>query len=144
MDLRLAAVGSHHFVPLFLEKELFSPAPPGAYAGSWTASNRHGAAWLSLWDDRTARGLDLAAFRAVKAYDLVLEGPEALNAFAGLVAALRERGIRHLLLPLPAESYACGLLRPYAAEVVDMNFMVKRLGESHPVPAGPIYFDIRH
>jgi len=25
-----------------------------------------------------------------------------------------------------------------------MNFMVKRLGESHPVPAGPIYFDIRH
>jgi GNAT superfamily N-acetyltransferase len=144
MELRLAAVRSHHFVPLFLEKELFSPAPEGAYAGSWTASNRHGAAWLSLWDDRIARGLDPQTFGAVKAFDLMLEGPGALNAFAGLVGVLRAGGIRHLLIPLPAESYACGLLTPFAAEVVDMNFVVKRLGGSPPVPPGPVYFDIRH
>jgi len=144
MELRLAAVRSHHFVPLFLEKELFSPAPEGGYAGSLTASNRHGAAWLSVWDDRIARGLDPTAFRAVKGFDLMLEGPGALNAFAGVVSVLRARGIRHLLIPLPAESYACGLLTPFAAEVVDMNHMVKRLGGSPPVPPGPTYFDIRH
>jgi len=48
------------------------------------------------------------------------------------------------LMPLPAESYACGLLTPFAVEVVDMNHMVKRLGGSPPVPPGPTYFDIRH
>lgn len=144
LELRLAAVRSHHFVPLFLEKELFSPAPEGAYAGSWTASGRHGTAWLSLWDDRTARGLDPATFAAVKAFDLMLEGPGALGAFAGIVGALRTRGIRHLLLPLPAESYACSLLTPFAAEVIDMNFVVKRLRGCPPVRPGPIYFDIRH
>jgi hypothetical protein len=36
------------------------------------------------------------------------------------------------------------LLSPFAAEVVDMNFVVKRLGDSPPVAPGPIYFDIRH
>jgi GNAT superfamily N-acetyltransferase len=144
LDLRMAAVRSHHFVPIFLEKELFSPAPEGAYAGSWTANTRHGAAWLSLHDDRVARRLDPASFGVVKAFDLLLEGSEALNAFAGLVGVLRAGGIRHLLIPLPAESHACALLTPFAAEVVDMNFVVKRLGDSAPVAPGPIYFDIRH
>jgi len=144
LELRMAAVHSHHFVPIFLEKELFSPAPEGAYAGSWTANSRHGAAWVSLRDDRVLRGLDPATFGAVKAFDLLLEGSEALNAFAGLVGVLRAGGIRHLLIPLPAESHACALLSPFAAEVVDMNFVVKRLGGSAPVAPGPIYFDIRH
>ena len=114
------------------------------HAGSWTASSPHGSAWLSLWDDRAARGLDPAPFAAVKAFDLMLEGPEALGAFAGIVSVLRTSGIRHLLIPLPAESYACALLTPFAAEVVDMNFVVKRLRGCSPVPPGPIYFDIRH
>ena len=144
LELRMAAVRSHNFVPAFLEKELFSPAPEGAYAGSWTANTRHGTAWLSLRDDRAARGLDPATFSAVKAFDLLLEGREALNAFAGVVGALRAGGIRHLLVPLPAESHACATLRPFAAEVVDMNFVVKRLHDSAPVAPGPIYFDIRH
>ena len=144
LELRVAAVRSHHFVPLFLEKELFSPPPEGAYAGSWTASSRHGTAWLSLWDDRAARGLDRATFSAVKAFDLMLEGPGALGAFAGIVGMLRTRGIRHLLIPLPAESHACALLSPFAAEVIDMNFVVKQLRGRSPVRPGPIYFDIRH
>jgi len=144
MRLRLAAVQSHHFVPLFLDRELFSPAPEGAYAGSWTAISRRGTAWLSLWDDREARGLDPVAFRAVKAFDLMLEGPEALGAFASLVGVLRASGVRQLLAPLPAESAACAMLRPFAADLVDFNFVVKRLGDSAPVPSGPLYFDIRH
>ncbi len=144
MGLRLAAVQSQHFAPLYLEKELFSPAPAGSYAGSWTAISRGGTAWLSLWDDRAARGLDTVAFRAVKAFDLMLEGPDSLRAFASLVGVLRARGVRQLLVPLAAESAACALLRPFAAEVVDFNFVVKRLGDSPPVPAGPLYFDIRH
>jgi hypothetical protein len=144
LELRMASVRSHHFVPLFLEKELFSPVPEGAYAGSWTANTRHGAAWLSIRDDRVSRGLDPGSFAAVKAFDLLLEGSEALKAFAGLVGVLRAGGIRHLLIPLPAESHACTLLSPFAAEVVDMNFVVKRLGDSSPVAPGPIYFDIRH
>jgi len=144
LGLRVAAVRSHQFVPLFLEKELFSPPPEGAYGGSWTASSRDGTAWLSLWDDRAARGLDPATFCAVKAFDLMLEGSGTLGAFAGIVGALRTRGIRHLLIPLPAESYACALLTPFASEVIDMNFVVKRLRGSSPVRPGPIYFDIRH
>jgi GNAT superfamily N-acetyltransferase len=144
MRLRLAAARSHHFAPLFLEGELFSPAPDGAYAGSWTAISRRGTAWLSLWDDRAARGLDPFAFRAVKAFDLMLEGPEALGAFASLAGVLSARGVSHLLVPLPAESAACGMLRPFAADLVDFNFVVKRLGGSAPVPSGPLYFDIRH
>ena len=88
MRLRQASVQSHQFVPLFLEKELFSPAPVGSYAGSWTAISRRGTAWLSLWDDRAARGLDPFAFRAVKAFDLMLDGPEALGAFALGVALI--------------------------------------------------------
>ena len=74
----------------------------------------------------------------------MLEGPDALRAFASLVGVLRARGVRQLLVPLPAESAACALLRPFAAEVVDFNFVVKRLGNSPNVPAGPFYFDIRH
>jgi GNAT superfamily N-acetyltransferase len=144
MRLRLSAVQSHQFAPLYLERELFSPAPAGSYAGSWTAISRRGTAWLSLWDDRAARGLDPFAFRAVKGFDLMLEGPEALGAFASLAGVLRARGVRQLLVPLPAESGACALLRPFAAEVVDFNFVVKRLGDSQSVPAGPLYFDIRH
>jgi GNAT superfamily N-acetyltransferase len=144
MRLRLAAVQSHHFVPVFLERELFSPAPEGAYAGSWTAISRRGTAWLSLWDDRAVRGLDPFAFRAVKAFDLMLEGPEALGAFARLVGVLRARGVRQLLVPLPAESAACAMLRPFAADVVDFNFVVKPLRDNPPVPPGPVYFDIRH
>jgi hypothetical protein len=144
MSLRLTAVQSHHFVPLFLEKELFSPAPAGSYAGSWSAISRRGSAWLSLWDDRAARGLDPFAFRAVKAFDLMLEGPDALGAFASLLGVLRERGVRQLLVPLPAESATCALLRPFATEVVDFNFVVKRLPDGPTVPVGPFYFDIRH
>jgi hypothetical protein len=34
--------------------------------------------------------------------------------------------------------------RPFAADLVDFNFVVKRLGNSPPVPPGPAYFDIRH
>lgn len=144
LGLRTAAVRAHHFVPLFLEKELFAPAPEGSYAGSYTASTRHGTAWLSLWDDREARGLDPATFSALKAFDLVLEGSQALNAFAGLVGVLRAGGIRHLLVPLPAESYARALLGPFAADLVDLNFVVKRLDGRAPIDPGPIYFDIRH
>jgi len=74
----------------------------------------------------------------------MLEGPGALGAFAGIVGVLRAQGIRHLLIPLPAESYACALLTPFASEVIDMNFVVKGLRGSSPVRPGPIYFDIRH
>jgi GNAT superfamily N-acetyltransferase len=142
--LRLAAVQSHHFVPRFLEEELFLPEPQGAYAGSWTAISRRGTAWLSLWDDRAARGLDPHVFRTVKAFDLMLEGPEALNSFASLVGVLRARGVRHILVPLAAESSACAMLRPFADGLVDLNFVVKRLRDNPPVPPGPVYFDIRH
>ena len=144
LDLRLAAVRSQHFVPVFLEKELFSPAPHGAYAGTWTAMGRSGSAWLSVWDDRADRGLDLHAFRAVKAFDVVLEGPEALGAFAGLAGALYAHGFRQLLVPLPAESAACAMLRPFAVDTVELNFVVKTLGDGSAAPPGPVYFDIRH
>lgn len=144
MRLRLAAVQSHHFVPVFLERELFSPPPDGAYAGSWTAGERTGTAWLSLWDDRPARGLDPFAFRAVKAFDVMVEGREALDAFTNLAGVLRLHGVRQLLVPLPAESAACAMLRPFAEEIVDLNFVVKCLDDSGPVPPGPLFFDIRH
>jgi len=144
MRLRLAAVQSHHFVPVFLERELFSPPPEGAYTGSWTAGERSGTAWLSLWDDRPARRLDPFAFRAVKAFDVMLEGPEALDAFTNLAGVLRLHGVRQLLVPLPAESAACAMLRPFAEEIVDLNFVVKCLDDSGPVPPGPLFFDIRH
>jgi GNAT superfamily N-acetyltransferase len=144
MRLRLAAVQSHHFVPVFLERELFSPPPEGAYTGSWTAGERSGTAWLSLWDDRPARRLDPFAFRAVKAFDIMLEGPEALDAFTNLAGVLRLHGVRQLLVPLPAESAACAMLRPFAEEIVDLNFVVKCLDDSGPVPPGPLFFDIRH
>ncbi|HEV2056196.1 MAG TPA: GNAT family N-acetyltransferase [Methylomirabilota bacterium] len=94
MRLRLAVVQSNHFAPRCLERDLFSPAPEGA--------------------------------------------------FARLVRVLRARGVRQLLVPLPAESAACAMLRPFAADLVDFNFVVKRLGDSPSVPPGPLYFDIRH
>jgi len=47
-------------------------------------------------------------------------------------------------VPLPAESTACAMLRPFEADLVGFNFVVKRLGDSPPVPPGPLYFDIRH
>ncbi len=144
MRLRLAAVQPLHFAPVFLERELFSPPPAGAYAGSWTASTRRGTAWLSIWDDRPTRRLDPFDFRAVKAFDFMLEGAEPLTAFTNLIGVLAQRGVRQLLVPLPAESAACSMLRPFAGEVVDFNFVVKRLRGSDPVPPGPLYFDIRH
>jgi hypothetical protein len=36
------------------------------------------------------------------------------------------------------------MLRPFAADVVDFNFVVKPLRDNPPVPPGPVYFDIRH
>jgi hypothetical protein len=36
------------------------------------------------------------------------------------------------------------MLRPFAADLVDSSFVVKRLGDSSSVPPGPLYFDIRH
>ena len=74
----------------------------------------------------------------------MLEGPDALGAFASLLGVLRERGVRQLLVPLPAASATCVLLRPFATDVVDFNFVVKRLPDGPTVPAGPFYFDIRH
>jgi len=36
------------------------------------------------------------------------------------------------------------MLRPFAADLVDSNFAVKRLGDSLPIHPGPLYFAIRH
>jgi len=91
-----------------------------------------------------ARGLDPFAFRAVKAFDVMIEGREALDAFTNLAGVLRLHGVRQLLVPLPAESAACAMLRPFAEEIVDLNFVVKCLDDSGPVPPGPLFFDIRH
>ena len=89
-----------------------------------------------------ARGRAAARRRAIRRRRIAAILGSAI--LAGLVGVLRAGGIRHLLIPLPAESHACSLLSPFAAEVVDMNFVVKRLGGSAPVAPGPIYFDIRH
>jgi hypothetical protein len=47
-------------------------------------------------------------------------------------------------VPLPAESVACAVLRPFEADLVDFDFVVKRLGDSPPLPPGQLSFDIRH
>ena len=39
----------------------------------------------------------------------------------------------HLRWPLSAESAACAMLRPFAADLVDSSFVVKRLGDSPPL-----------
>lgn len=141
---RFDAVFFHHFVPLFLDRELFARQPYGGYAGSWQASEPEGSAWLSLWDDRSARGLDAATFPILKGYDVTLQGPGGFGAFAALAAALHRTGIRQLLLPLRADEHASARLAPFTQEVVSFNFCVKRLSGGAPVPPGPIYFDIRH
>jgi len=74
----------------------------------------------------------------------MIEGREALDAFTNLAGVLRLHGVRQLLVPLPAESAACAMLRPFAEEIVDLNFVVKCLDDSGPVPPGPLFFDIRH
>lgn len=141
---RLDAVFFHHFVPLFLDRDLFSRQPYGGYAGSWSATVPGGAAWLSLWDDRRERGLAPDAFPVLKGYDLTLEGRAGFEAFSAIVAELGRRGLRQLLLPLRLDVDARALLAPYAEDVVEFNFCVKRLRSRAPLPPGPIYFDIRH
>lgn len=141
---RFGEVYLHHFVPRYLVSELFQPYPRGPYMGSLTAFAPGGSAWLSLWDDRARRGLDPDRIRAVKAYDVTLKGQGGFRAFQAIAATLREADLDHLLLPLPHEATSRALLRPYASEIVEFNFVVKRLNGAGPVPSGPIYFDIRH
>ena len=141
---RFGEVFLHHFVPRYLVSELFQPYPKGPYMGSLTAFGPGGSAWLSLWDDRERRGLDPERIRAVKAYDVTLKGEGGFRAFSAIAATLRDAGLHDLLLPLPHDATARALLEPYASEVVEFNFVVKRLNGAGPLPSGPIYFDIRH
>jgi GNAT superfamily N-acetyltransferase len=141
---RFGEVSLHNFVPRYLVSELFSPYPAGSYMGSLTAFGPGGRAWVSLWDDRVRRGLDPEQVRAVKAYDVTLKGVGGFRAFSAIAATLREAGLDHALMPLPHDAAARALLEPYAAEIVEFNFVVKRLNGAGPLPPGPIYFDIRH
>jgi predicted N-acetyltransferase YhbS len=141
---RFGEVSLHHFVPRYLVSELFQPAPKGAYVGSLTAFGPAGSAWMSLWDDRARRGLDLDQVRAVKAYDVTLKGEGGFRAFSAIAATLREAGLDHVLMPLPHDAGARALLEPYAGEIVEFNFVIKRLNGAGSLPPGPIYFDIRH
>ena len=141
---RFGEVFLHHFVPRYLVSELFRPYPKGPYMGSLTAFGPGGSAWVSLWDDRARRGLDPDRVRAVKAYDVTLKGEGGFRAFAAIAATLREASLDHLLLPLPHDTVARALLEPYASDLVEFNFCVKRLNAAAPLPSGPIYFDIRH
>jgi hypothetical protein len=141
---RFGEVFLHHFVPRYLVSELFRPYPKGPYMGSLTAFGPGGSAWVSLWDDRARRGLDPDRIRAVKAYDVTLKGEGGFRAFAAIAATLREAGLDQLLLPLPHDTVARALLGPYASDLVEFNFCVKRLNGADPLPSGPIYFDIRH
>jgi len=143
MRLRLAAVQSHHFVPVFLERELFSPPPEGAYTGSWTAGERS-----------AQRGCPLGRQTRPASRSLCLPRRQSLRHHAGGTGGARRlhepgRGAAlargpAALVPLPAESAACAMLRPFAEEIVDLNFVVKCLDDSGPVPPGPLFFDIRH
>jgi hypothetical protein len=141
---RFGEVSLHHFVPRYLVSELFTPYPKGPYMGSLTAFGPGGSAWVSLWDDRVRRGLDPEVVRAVKAYDVTLKGQGGFRAFAGIANTLREAGLDHVLMPLPHDRAMRAVLEPYAAEIVEFNFVVKRLNGAGPLPPGPIYFDIRH
>lgn len=141
---RFGGVFLHHFVPFFLHSELFLPCPAGAYVGSLTAFCSGGTAWLSVWDDRTRRGLDPDQVRAVKGFDVTLKGPGGFRAFGAIAVALRDAGLSHLLLPLPHDPGVRAALDPYAADVVEFNFVGRPLNGAAPLPPGPIYFDIRH
>jgi GNAT superfamily N-acetyltransferase len=141
---RFGEVFLHHFVPRYLVSELFQPYPKGPYMGSLTAFGPGGSAWVSLWDDRARRGLDPERIRAVKAYDVTLKGAGGFRAFSAIAATLGGMDLNHLLLPLPHDTTARALLEPYASEIVEFNFCVKRLNGAPPVPPGPVYFDIRH
>jgi ribosomal protein S18 acetylase RimI-like enzyme len=141
---RFGEVSLHHFVPRYLVSELFTPYPKGPYMGSLTAFGPGGSAWVSLWDDRVRRGLDPDVVRAVKAYDVTLKGTGGFRAFSGIANTLREAGLDHVLMPLPHDPAMRTVLDPYAAAIVEFNFVVKRLNGAEPLPPGPIYFDIRH
>ena len=54
----------------------------------------------------------------------------------------RGAGIRQTVWKLSTTLAA--VTATFAADLVDFNFVVKRLGDSPPVPPGPLYFDIRH
>jgi predicted N-acetyltransferase YhbS len=141
---RFGEVSLHHFVPRYLVSELFTPYPKGAYMGSLTAFGPGGSAWVSLWDDRVRRGLDPDVVKAVKAYDVTLKGAGGFRAFSGIANTLREAGLDHVLMPLPHDPSMRAVLEPYAAEILEFNFVIKRLNGAGPLPPGPIYFDIRH
>ena len=141
---RFGEVFLHHFVPRYLVSDLFRPYPKGPYMGSLTAFGPGGSAWLSLWDDRARRGLDPVRIRAVKAYDVTLKGAGGFRAFSAIAATLGGMDLDHLLLPLPHDTTARALLEPFASDIVEFNFCVKRLNGAAVVPPGPVYFDIRH
>ena len=141
---RFGEVSLHHFVPRYLVSELFRPYPRGPYMGSLTAFGPGGSAWVSLWDDRVRRGLDPDVVRAVKAYDVTLKGAGGFRAFSAIASTLREAGLDHVLMPLPHDTATRAVLEPYAGEIVEFNFVIKRLNGAGPLPPGPIYFDIRH
>jgi GNAT superfamily N-acetyltransferase len=141
---RFGEVSLHHFVPRYLVSELFRPHPRGPYMGSLTAFGPGGSAWVSLWDDRVRRGLDPSVVRAVKAYDVTLKGAGGFRAFSAIAYTLREAGLDHVLMPLPHDTATRAVLEPYAGEIVEFNFVIKRLNGAGPLPPGPIYFDIRH
>jgi GNAT superfamily N-acetyltransferase len=141
---RLDAVALQHFVPQHLELELFAPPPTGSYAGSWRARVADGAAWVSVWDDRCRRGLDPLRHRAVKGFDVSLEGPGGFRAFSAIAARLRDEGLRQLLLPLRLTNESRQLLAPFTEETLEFNFVVKEVNGADPLPPGPVYFDIRH
>ena len=141
---RFGEVSLHHFVPRYLVSELFTPYPKGAYMGSLTAFGPGGSAWVSLWDDRVRRGLDPEVVRAVKAYDVTLKGAGGFRAFSAIANTLRDAGLEHVLMPLPHDPAMRSVLEPYAAEIVEFNFVIKRLNGVGPLPPGPVYFDIRH
>ena len=117
---RFGEVSLHHFVPRYLVSELFQPYPKGPYMGSLTAFGPGGSAWVTL------------------------KGEGGFRAFSGIANTLREAGLDHVLMPLPHDTATRAVLEPYAAEIVEFNFVIKRLNGAGPLPPGPIYFDIRH